>query len=258
MGTKVTIFLYICKQMTQKQIQQHNKSVMKSIQINLSKSSEDLTGKSKWWGQPDLPDGMSIPMIEYEDGEDDPMTMVCQIRCADLAPIDPDNLLPHEGMLYFFADIDQFVGALHKERFGDEDEEEEPYDEEEEVYDDYEGNGLGEWAEDAFRVLYSPTDQGLEAHTIIGPDGEPYGLPAEKITLKASDNLVDNGFYLLGAPYYEEIREWYPEYVNLLQIDENDDWGMTFYDCGMINFLIKPEDLKARKFENAMVYFHSL
>lgn len=243
---------------------------MKSIKIKLAKTNEDLTGKSKWWGQPDLPEGMTMPMIPFEDGEDDPMTMVCQIRCADLAEIDPDNLLPHTGMLYFFAAIDEYVGALHKERPMDE--EEEPYDEEEEVVDeedeefddefefdeDLYHNGLGEWPSEAFRVLYSPTEDNLKAHGIIGPDGEPYELPAEKITFVSKNDGDSPDFKLLGEPYYEELSQWYPEYINLLQIDENEDWGMTFYDCGMINFLIKPEDLKARRFDKAIVYFHSL
>lgn len=227
--------------------------MMKTIKINLSKSNDKLYGQSKWWGQPDLPEGLALPMIEYEDGEDDPMTLVCQIRCADLAPIDPDNLLPHTGMLYFFADIDRYVEALHKDY---PEEEEEDLDEETFVDDDY--NGMGEWAEEAFCVLYSPTADHLETHSVIGPDGEPYELLAEKITFEATDNPLEPDFKLLGTPYYGELQEWYPEYINLLQIDENDDWGMTFYDCGMINFLIKPEDLKALRFDKVMVYLHSL
>lgn len=233
---------------------------MKSIKINLSKTNEDLTGKSKWWGQVNLPDNLNLPMIEYEDGEDDPMTMVCQIRCADLAPFDKENLLPHEGMLYFFADIDEFVGALHKEKFDDD---EEPYEEEELDIEDYIdegycGNGMGEWSDDAFRVLYSPTEEGLKTHSVYGPDGEPYELPAEKITFEVYDDAEAMGFKMLGKPYYEEIQEMYPDYINLLQIDENEDWGLTLYDCGMIYFLIHPEDLKARRFDKTVVYFHSL
>lgn len=264
---------YICKQKKQKKILNHQ-VLMKSIQINVSKTQDDLTGKSKWWGSADLPEGMTLPMIPFEDGDDDPMTLVCQIRCADLAAVDPDNLLPHTGMLYFFAAIDEYVGALHKERYND-DEEEEPYDEEEvtdeeeisdeeEEFDafDYEEdsyhNGIGEWPKEAFKVIYSPIDQDLKTHQVIGPDGEPYALPAEKITFGGRGKADQPAFKLLGDPYYDEVGQWYPEYINLLQIDENDDWAMRFYDCGMINFLIKPEDLEARRFENVIVYFHSL
>ena len=59
-------------------------------------------------------------------------------------------------------------------------------------------------------------------------------------------------------PFFQDIQEGYYDYINLLQIDENDDWGLRLYDCGMINFLIRPEDLKNRKFDKTVVYFESL
>lgn len=215
---------------------------MKAIQINFNPTEEDLTGKSKWWGAADLPDDF-YPMIPYDDGDDDAMPFVCQIRCADLAPYDPDNLLPHNGMLYFFAAINEYVKELA------------------EKYDlealELEHNGLGEWSDEVFRVLYSPTEDHLVTHELLDEEGSPAYLPAEKMTFGPS-KLDSPGFRLLGDPYFEEIEQWYPEYINLLQIDENEDWGLEFYDCGMINFLIKPEDLKARRFDRVLLYFHSL
>ena len=84
------------------------------------------------------------------------------------------------------------------------------------------------------------------------------GLPAQRITFEAIDNPYTYDFKLLGLPYFEEIREYYPEHINLLQLDENDDWGMLFYDCGMVNFVITPADLKARRFDRVKFYFHCL
>ena len=234
---------------------------MKSIQINYTPVNGDkLTGKSKWWGQVDMPEHMEHPMIEYNDGGgDDPMTLVCQIRCADLAEFDTENLLPHEGMLYFFADIDDYVGALRRDDSYDDEEEpvdeEEPYDEEDDE-DTWYHNGMGEWSPNAFRVIYSPTEENLTNHKVVNSDGTPAYLPAEKITFEEADINYDS-FKLLGLPYYDEINQWYPDYINLLQIDENDDWSMIFYDCGMICFLIRPEDLRALDFSKAMVFFHS-
>ena len=61
-----------------------------------------------------MPDELYWPMVTVtdEDGEtyDDPLTFVCQIRCEDLAPYDLEGLLPHEGMLWFFAALDYFLG----------------------------------------------------------------------------------------------------------------------------------------------------
>ena len=226
---------------------------MKSIKINLSKTEDNLFGQSKWWGTADLPEGVEYPMVPYEDGDDDPLTLVCQIRCADLAEIDKENLLPHEGMLYFFADINEYVHAL------DDKDNESTFEYDKEVFiedEDY-CNSMGEWSPEAYRVIYCPSAENLASHDIVNSDGSPAYLPAEKITFEGTDFDYDS-FKLLGLPYYEEIKEWYPDYINLLQIDENDDWQMILYDCGMINFLIHPEDLKARRFSEAIVYFHSL
>ena len=61
---------------------------MKAIKIKFSKSDDELFGQSKWWGAPDLPDDWEYP--EMPDGDDTPLTFICQINCAELAPYDPD------------------------------------------------------------------------------------------------------------------------------------------------------------------------
>ena len=90
-----------------------------------------LKGKSKFWGFPDMPAGMEFP---YKDG--DPMCFICQINLEELhaqASYTPDlNLLPRRGMLYFFAQIDYFLGWSGELE---------------------EGTGL--WGKDSFRVLYT-------------------------------------------------------------------------------------------------------
>ena len=217
---------------------------MNAIKINYSAGDDERFGQSKWWGQADMPDDLEYPFIPFEDGDDDPMTLVCQIRCADLAPLDTDNLLPHEGMLYFFADIDRYVGALHndEEDFYEED----PY-----------HNGMGEWAPEAFKVLYSPTEEGLHTHGITDSEGKPYGLPAERLDFEACEHATTLETKLLGLPFEVEVQQAYPDYINLLQVWEEDRWSFFMYDCGILNFLIKPEDLKARRFDRTIVYLHS-
>lgn len=58
------------------------------IRIETHLADSPLTGQSKWWGEPDMPEELDWPtvMVRDEDGEsyDDPLTFVCQIRCADL------------------------------------------------------------------------------------------------------------------------------------------------------------------------------
>jgi uncharacterized protein YwqG len=140
-------------------------------------------------------------------------------------------------MLYFFADMAEYVAPL-------------------EGISGEEHNGLGEWSESCFKVIYSPTCESLETFAIVDDDDEPAFLEAEKIEFSAVEGGYDS-FKLLGRPYYDEIAEQYPDDVCLLQIDESDEWGLRLYDCGMICFLISKQDLADQRWDEVKVYFHS-
>ncbi len=194
-----------------------------AIQLEFSKTDRDLTGCSKMWGFPDLPDDLEYPEVEFEeDGKlfYDPLTFVCQICLEDIAALDTENQLPHEGMLYFFADVDYFLGNY-----------------------DVDSPGMGSWPEGRFKVLYSPTCDNLHTHSIQFADGTPYGLPAEAVSFKACGDKED-GFKLLGRPFYDETEEQYPGWTSLLQLDCSDEWNLQFYDCGMLCFLMKDKQIE--------------
>lgn len=208
------------------------------IRIETHLADGPLTGKSKWWGEPDMPEELDWPtvMVRDEDGEsyDDPLTFVCQIRCADIAPFDPDGLLPHEGMLYFFAALDYFLGDLDTPAYP----------------------GMGEWKKEYFRVLYSSSLDQLHTHHLNYPDGTQATMPAEAISFRKSSK-DDDGLRLLGYPYLEEVRQEMTGWLSLLQVDESDRWGLTFHDSGMLNFLIRPEDLQQRRWDQTTCYLFS-
>lgn len=128
-----------------------------AIGLKFEKSSDELVGQSKWWGSPDLPQDWDYPCSE----EGDPLTFVCQIKCEDIAEFDTEGLLPHTGMLYFFAQLGEYVQLLDIE--------------------EGEHNGLGEWGEGAYKVLYSPSCDDLEPFKVLYDDDEPAYLPAEAI-----------------------------------------------------------------------------
>ena len=209
-----------------------------AIKLNFHKTDADLTGCSKWWGAPDLPLEMPFPtVLVADDGDayDDPMTFVCQIRCADLAAFDKEDLLPHNGMLYFFASMDYFLGNT----------------------DAFVYPGMGEWSPLHFKVLYTPSCDGLEPYEITYDDGTPAYMPAEAISFELSAE-ANESFHLLGKPYFEEIREQYPDaMLSLLQVDESDDWGLRFVDSGMLCFMISPDDLRNRNWNGVRCYLHS-
>ena len=207
------------------------------IKIETHPTDSPLIGQSKWWGEPDMPDDLDYPELTVtEDGDcwQDPLTFICQIRCEELAVLDPEGLLPHTGMLYFFAALDYFLGDIDAPSYP----------------------GMGVWQSEYFRVLYSPTCEALHTHHIVQEDGTPATLPAEALTLSPSNDNGD-GLRLLGLPYIEDVREDMPGMLSLLQVDENDRWGLTFHDCGTLNFLLMPDDLQARRWDKTQCYLFS-
>ena len=206
------------------------------IGIATKPGAGELFGCSKWWGFPDMPEELDWPEVQVNlDGEvyGDPLTFVCQIRCADLAPFDAEGDLPHEGMLYFFAALDYFLGN----------------------YDADVAPGMGEWEPRYFRVLYAPGCPELHTHSVLYDDGTPACLPAEAMEFRLAEE--EPYTRLLGEPWLEEVREAMPGMVSLLQIDENDSWNLRFFDSGMLVFLISPRDLAARRFDLVRCYLHS-
>ncbi len=208
------------------------------IKIETHPADSPLTGQSKWWGQPDMPEELDWPEVTVvaEDGEEygDMLTFVCQLRCDELAPFDPEGLLPHEGMLYFFAALDYFLGDLETPSYP----------------------GMGAWQKQFFRVLYSPTCDNLHTHQLNYPDGTPATMPAEAITLEYS-TIAEEGLRLLGKPYIEEVCEAMPDMISLLQVDDNDRWNLIFHDCGTLNFLIRLEDLIKQRWDKTQCYLFS-
>ena len=189
-----------------------------------------LVGKSHWWGFPDLPADVEWP--SRPDGE--LLTFICQINLADVAHLDTVGELPHEGMLWFFADVDYFLGDM-----------------------DAICEGMGEWDAEAFKVIYSPGCSTLHTHEYYWEDGSSAVLPAESILFEPAGD-EDYVHRLLGQPTMTEGYENENEgLLSLLQIDEDERWQLRFFDCGMINFMIPVDALARRDFSEVMLCLHS-
>ena len=210
-----------------------------AIRIITKATKDNLTAKSHWWGFPDLTEGTDFPTITQQayntdDKKNDLLTFICQIKLEDIIPYNSESQLPHQGMLYFFAALDYFLGDI----------------------DAYCGP-IGFWPENSFKIIYTPQTNELHTHKVIWTDGTDACLPAELMFFEITKESECN-HKLLGVPYFDEVRNNAPKYISLLQIDEDERWGLRFYDCGMLNFLISKEDLEARRFDKAKLYFHSL
>lgn len=211
-----------------------------AIGFNLKKTERVLFCASKWWGDPDFPEHMEYPTVKVTDEEgetfDYPLTFICQINCEDIAPFDPDGLLPHEGMLYFFGAIDEYLG-----------------------YESMTHNGMGEWPKGEFVVKYAKSInfETFQSCILVDDDDQPLTEPEMEMEFfRCEDDSMTSR--LLGVPCYEDVRNEYPGYVSLLHMEENDELGLRFYDCGTLDTLIKESDLKFGNWKKTKTYLHSL
>ena len=207
-----------------------------AIKLTLSRTRKPLFCESKWWGDPDMSPDMEYPMmtvLERPDGSTEivkkdapagegetfeyPLTFICQIRCEDLIPFDPEGRLPHDGMLYFFAAMDEYTG-----------------------YDSPVHLGIGEWPKGSVVVKYAKSInmETFQACMMVDDDDQPLTEPALEITFGACEDNAD-GIKLLGVPFFEDVRS---QYRDLLQVDEDDTAGIRFYDSGMLNLLVSMQD----------------
>ena len=153
-------------------------------------------------------------------GEDNPMTLVCQFALG-------------EGAVWVFADLDYWFGDLEAE-----------------------SGSLGEWDKAFYKVLYAPKVDEVFEHEIRYADGSS-AVPEE---VKANGEWLEaNGSHVLGraTTWTDEIAQEFPGYEVLVQLEEDDEIGLRFYDCGSLFFLIRPEDLAARNFENVKCVLYS-
>ena len=191
------------------------------------------------WGYADMPDSLNYPTIPYEDeGKEyhDPLTFLCQIRLEDIAPFDKANLLPHTGMLYFFAAVDEYAG-----------------------YDSPVHLGIGEWPKGSVVVKYTRTInmETFQSFIMVDDDDQPVTDEALEMSFSSCDDQAD-GIKLLGIPFFEEVREQYPDCVNLLQIDGDETADINFYDSGMLNIMVSQADLAKGLLKRPKTYMHSL
>lgn len=80
-----------------------------SIRLHAHAAREDdiAIGVSKIGGTPDLPVGAAWP-----EWNDVPMSFLAQIQLHDIAPLDTQGFLPHDGLLSFFCDAEDSVTGL--------------------------------------------------------------------------------------------------------------------------------------------------
>ena len=206
-----------------------------AIRLTLKKTERVLFCGSKWWGDPDMPHDMQYPMISAtEDGEtfDYPLTFVCQINCEDIAALDPEGKLPHEGMLYFFAAIDKWLG-----------------------YESPTANDKGEWTKGHFVVKYAKSINFETFQTCMIVDDDDQQLTESELEIVFTEcDDKDQGIKLLGNPSKEGTEKEYADMGNLLQITSDSVSGMNFPPETVLNIMMKDSDLKFGNWKKTKAY----
>ena len=209
-----------------------------AIKINLNKTERILFCGSKWWGDPDMPENMQYPTVQVTEGGetyDYPLTFVCQINCEDIAGLDPENRLPHEGMLYFFAAIDECLGY------------ETPY-----------RTIIGEWPKGYAVVKYAKSInfETFQSCQLVGDENESLTEPELEMVFEECDDQAD-GIKLLGLPHGWDVSAVYPEHRNLLQISGCQEAGLNFGSGLSLNILMKDSDLKFGNWKRSKAVFRA-
>ena len=189
-----------------------------AIKLELKKTERILFCGSKWWGDPDMPENMQYPTMEVtEEGEkfDYPLTFVCQINCEDIAPYDKENKLPHEGMLYFFAAIDDYIG-----------------------YESPVQNPDGEWPKGRVSVKYAKSInfETFQTCMLVGDEDEQLTEPELEIVFSECGD-DEPGIKMLCN---DSIQ---PEHLTLMQMVSDTVSGLNLQDK-KISFIMKDSDLK--------------
>ena len=193
------------------------------MKISLEKTQTNLFCSSKWWGSPDLPPDAEYPMMSVTmDGEEIeyPLTFICQVDCEDIAPLDKQGLLPHEGMLYFFAAIDDYNGYESPEHFPD-----------------------GAWPAKAVRVKYAKHINMETFNSCMLVDEDDNDLAEEALKMTFSEG--DSGLTLLADGFKEDAC------MNLLHLVTDETAGVRFPDGKSFDILIKESDLRFGNWKKA-------
>ena len=189
-------------------------------------------GSSYFWDAPQLPSEDMYPWTTDENGNKYPMQFICQLNCKEL----PENgLLPRQGMLWFFGEVDYFLG-----------------------YDVEAPCGMGLWPKESIKVLYADVDSSLLKRVNFFTEDDM--IPPHEISMRSGTGKY-LCFTLLGEPYEEEVsQEFGDEWTQLLQLDSdaNEHFDLRFFDEGLLYLMIEKKRLLNGDFSNVQAYMTSL
>lgn len=238
-------------------------------------------GASKIGGRPDLPAGVKWPELNGQ-----PQSFLAQIHLADLQKLDSDDLLPHQGTLWFFYDArQQTFGEQPEDRAGwrilfDEDSTTslqrvsaptglpaaslfqpcaltlkseltlalQP----ELELPDFDWSDAEQQAyEQVLEALQTPEQKAIPHHRLLGyPD-------TIQDDMRIQCQLVSNGITDNDDPRASTLQAGASDWLLLLQIDSDASAKMRWANNGMVYYWIRKADLQARRFDRSWLVLQS-
>ena len=232
-----------------------------AIRISFAKNGNTPlpAGCSKYGGRPDVADDFQWP----HDTSGRPLSLLLQIDCADLAPLDREGLLPSSGQLYFFYELSKMNRSGQKNAvqviYNDQPSSQlHPLDYPANLDKKYQ---LQECRLQFFQRRSIPSIEEL-GHLTDKPFNDKYRFEYEEAfdRLEESWTGIEGIGSMLGFAFLiqEPIVDDLSDNVLLLELDSSEYWpkddktphDLTFGDHGIIYFYIKREDLQARRFDS--------
>lgn len=259
-----------------------------AIRLEIHGTAAEQVGQTRFGGRPDVPRDFVWPRFESRGRNGVvralPLTFLVQFRCGDLAPLDAERLLPQEGVLSFFYELEsQCWGFDPEDRgcarvFWFPDQDLAPADFPEDLsqegrlpclkigrraaasYPAWEdvprelSRILDDVCEDYYeiRARLEDCEEGENCSKLLGwPD-----IIQSNMTLECE--LIRRSFYLGGNwrsidPQIRAEAEAasQEQWRLLLQLDtvEQDDFELMFGDGGRLYFYIRKEDLQQARFD---------
>ena len=213
--------------------------ILKPLQKNAvrikytNKNTKAGIGNSKIGGKPDLPADFEW---YYYNGR--PLSFLAQINCAEAKQYDKDDLLPSQGMLYFFYEIEEMVWGF------------DPKD------------------KDGARVYYYSGDlSALESADFPDDLEEDYIIPEMPVSFSSEVNLPDCEEYFGDNYSTEQINDYNNVKYSMLlgigddgfdvadyedDIEEYDDFAVIHKLLGYANIIQSDMLLECEKVSNGI------
>ena len=264
------------------------------IRLDIHPALEQIrTGQSKFGGKPHLPGDFQWYYYEteglYGEVKNRPLSFLAQINCQEVHSLDGERLLPEEGMLYFFYEMDSMSwgydpkhqGCARVYYYSGDMEELIPTEFPEDLEEEYILPELAVTFERTGSLPdYREAELFLDMAAGKNSDGyDAYEKVLEELGYGGSDicskllgyadliqnealaecEMVSNGIYIGGGwpkmsdEEQDELMERAREWILLFQLDSvvTDDFELMFGDCGCIYFYIRKQDLKECRFDRA-------